>query len=83
MRLDSKSIYFSRDSLCFTYFDVIVRQRLKKKNSRSICKLRHWNLGIGIGNGIGIGTGTGTDTTNAIISSNIRPMDTNPSRVVT
>ena len=38
-----------------------------------ICKPRHWNLGIGIG----------TDTTNAIISSYIRPMDTKPSRVGT
>ena len=36
------------------------------------------NLGIGIG----IGTGIGTDTTNAIISSSIRPMDTKPSTVV-
>ena len=36
------------------------------------------NLGIGIA----IGTGIGTDTTNAIISSSIRPMDTKPSRVV-
>ena len=45
----------------------------------AICKPRHWNLGIGIGIGIGIGT----DTTNAIISSYIRPMDTKPSRVVT
>ena len=25
------SIYFSRDSLCFIYFDVIIPQRLKKK----------------------------------------------------
>ena len=24
-----KSIYFSTDSLCFIYFDVIIRQRLK------------------------------------------------------
>ena len=44
----------------------------------AICKPRHWNLGIGIG----IGTGIGTDTTNVIISSSIRPMDTKPSRVV-
>ena len=44
---------------------------------KAICKPRHWNLGIGIGIGIG------TDTTNAIISSYIRPMDTKPSRVVT
>ena len=27
--LVSKSIYFSRDSLCFIYFDVIIRQRLR------------------------------------------------------
>ena len=27
----SKSIYFSRDSLCFICFDVTIRQRLKKK----------------------------------------------------
>ena len=27
----SKSVYFSRDSLCFIYFDVIICQRLKKK----------------------------------------------------
>ena len=33
--------------------------------------------------GIGIGTGIGTDITNAIISSSIRPMDPNLSRVVT
>ena len=47
--------------------------------SPAICKPRHWNLGIGIAIGIGIGT----DTTNAIISTSIRPMDTKPSRVVT
>ena len=47
----------------------------------AICKPWHWNLGIGIG--IGIGTGIGTDNTNAIISSSIRPMDPNLSRVVT
>ena len=39
------------------------------------CKSWHWNLGIGIG--------IGTDITNAIISSSIRPMDPNLSRVVT
>ena len=39
----------------------------------------HWNLG----SGIGIGTGIGTDNKNAIISSSIRPMDPNLSRVVT
>ena len=33
MSLVSKSIYFSRDSLCFIYFDVIIRQRLKKSSS--------------------------------------------------
>ena len=32
---------------------------------------------------IGIEIGIGTDTTNAIISSSIRPKDTKPSRVVT
>ena len=42
----------------------------------TICKSRHWNLGIGIGIGIG------TDTTNAIFSSSIRAMGTKPSRVV-
>ena len=42
----------------------------------AICKPRHWNLGIGIGIGIG------TDTTNAIISSSIRLMDTKPSWVM-
>ena len=47
----------------------------------AICKSRHWNLGIGIG--IGNGIGIGTDITNAIISSSIRPMDPNLSRVVT
>ena len=46
----------------------------------AICKPRHWNLGIGTG--IGIGIGIGTDTTNAIISSYIRPMDTKPNKVV-
>ena len=46
----------------------------------TICKPRHWNLGIGIG--IGIGTGIESDTTNAIISSSIRSMDIKPSRVV-
>ena len=30
MSLVSKSIYFSGDSLCFIYFDVIMHQRLKK-----------------------------------------------------
>ena len=38
----------------------------------AICKPRHWNLGIGIG----------TDTTNAIISSSIRPIYTKIRRVV-
>ena len=42
---------------------------------KAICKPGHWNLGIVMG--------VGTDTTNAIISSCIRPMDTKPSRVVT
>ena len=43
----------------------------------AICKPLHWNLGIGIGIGIG------TDITNVIISSSIRPVDTDLSRVVT
>ena len=43
----------------------------------AICKPRHLNLGIGIGIGIG------TDTTNAIISTSIRPMDLKLSKVVT
>ena len=43
-----------------------------------ILKLPFVNLGIGIRIGIGIGT----DTTNAIISSYIRPMDTKPNKVV-
>ena len=30
--LVSKSIYFNRDSLCFIYFDVIIRQWLKKSS---------------------------------------------------
>ena len=47
----------------------------------AICKPRHWNLGIGIG--IGIEIGIGTDTTNAIISSSIRPMDNKRSRLGT
>ena len=47
----------------------------------AICKSRHWNLGIGIGTGIAIGIGT--DITNTIISSSIRPIDLNLSRVVT
>ena len=38
----------------------------------AICKPRHWKLSIGIG--------TGTDTTNANISSSIRPMDTKPTK---
>ena len=33
MSLASKSIYFSRDSLCFIYFDVIIGQQLKKSSS--------------------------------------------------
>ena len=37
----------------------------------TICKPRHWNLGIGIG--------IGTDTRSTI--SSIRPMDTKPSRL--
>ena len=37
----------------------------------SICKARHWNLGIGIG----IGIGTRTDIPNVIISSSIRPVN--------
>ena len=43
----------------------------------AICKPLHWNLGIGIGIGIG------TDITNVSISSSIRPVDTDLSRVVT
>ena len=43
-----------------------------------ILKLPFVNLGIGIRIGIGIGT----DTTNAIISSYTRPMDTKPKKVV-
>ena len=42
---------------------------------KTICKPRHWNLSIGIG--------IGTDITNVIISSSIRPMDPQLSRVVT
>ena len=30
-RLVSKSTYFSRDSLCFIYFDLFICQRLRKK----------------------------------------------------
>ena len=30
--LASESIYFSRDSLCFIYFDIIIHQRPKKKS---------------------------------------------------
>ena len=41
-----------------------------------ILKLPFVNLGIGIRIGIG------TDTTNAIISSYTRPMDTKPNKVV-
>ena len=47
----------------------------------TICKYRHWNLGIGIG--IGNGIGIGTDVTNVIISSSIRPIDPKLSRMVT
>ena len=43
----------------------------------SICKPRHWNLGIGIAIRIG------TDVTNAIVSSSIRPMNPKLSMVVT
>ena len=46
----------------------------------AFCKPRHWNFGIG--SGIGIGIGIGTDTTNVIISSSTRPVDTKPSRVI-
>ena len=59
--------------LCITSRCVKIRGLLP-----AICKPRHWNIGIGIG----IGSASGTNTTNAIISSSIRPMDTNPSRVV-
>ena len=31
MSLASKSMYFSRDFLCFIYFDIIIRQRLNQK----------------------------------------------------
>ena len=47
----------------------------------TICKSRHWNLGIGIG--IGNGIGIGTDVTNVIISSSIRPIDPKLSRMIT
>ena len=50
----------------------------KETTSVAICKPRHWNLGIRLG----IRTGTGTDTTNFIIYSSIKTMDTKPSRVV-
>ena len=42
----------------------------------AICKPRHWNLSSGIEIEIEI------DTTNSIISSSRRPMDTKPSRLV-
>ena len=53
---------------------IILNTQIRQPFLRAICKPRHWNLGIGIG--------IGTDTTNAIISSSIRLMDTKPSRVV-
>ena len=30
--LASESVYFSRDSLCFIYFDIIIHQRPKKRS---------------------------------------------------
>ena len=44
----------------------------------AVCKPRHWNLSIGIEIEIEIGM----DTTNSVISSSRRPMDTKPSRLV-
>ena len=43
--LISKSIYFSRGSLCFNYFDVIIRQRLEKKFKlvELFFQSREWN----------------------------------------
>ena len=45
MSLVSKSICFSRDSLRFICFDVIIRQRLKKSSSslNFFCQSRRWN----------------------------------------
>ena len=65
-----------KNSRLLTY---LTEENYQTPLSPAICKPRHWNLGIGIAIGIGIGT----DTTNAIISTSIRPMDTKPSRVVT
>ena len=44
--------------------------------------LLHISLRPFVNLGIRIGIGIGTNTTNAIISSSIRPMNTKPSRVV-
>ena len=48
MSLVSKSIYFSRDSLCFIYFDVIICQRLKKKFKlvEVFFQSREWNKNV-------------------------------------
>ena len=72
-------INFSYTSFCGICSLLIFLFKITISKIRAICKPRHWNLGIGIG----IGTGIGTDITNAIISSSIRPMDPNLSRVVT
>ena len=70
---------FRKLEFIFSWCDLQNHFSLNKSLFTAICKSRHWNLGIGIG----IGTGIGTDITNAIISSSIRPMDPNLSRVVT
>ena len=45
MSLLCKSIYFSRNSFCFIYFDVIIRQRLRKSSSylELFFQSREWN----------------------------------------
>ena len=47
MSLVSKSIYFSGDSLCFIYFDVIMHQRLKKvQASWAFFQSPEWNKNL-------------------------------------
>ena len=70
-------INFSYTSFCGIYSLLISLFKITISKIRAICKPRHWNLGNGIGIGIG------TDITNVIISSSIRSMDSNRSRVVT
>ena len=75
---DRPPLYYHYTDHCF-YVKIYKSWFLDWTNVQEISDWPFANLGIGIG----IGTGIGTHITNVIISSSIRPMDPNLSRVVT